>query len=398
MKNILGILLALLMLTSILCSCEDLKNEDDFSIPTLTIPEEYSQVSEVSEEPVSTVITEYKDHGVPLKERYPDDTDTARNVWDLAVLDGYLYVGCGDFDTNAGPCDVWRMDTSTGEWQLSGTVNDEQINRFEMIGGSLVIPGTDPKGNWSHGSHYQHNGTEWQEIRTIPGGVHVFDMMMFDGKIFAGLGALGADSAAAVSLDGGESFSPVSFVRDGKPFDVSDHTINRVYDLFEVNGTLYALYCNDTETNLIFRYNGREFEYDCSWRYKLISTGLWYVPIGDKTLYGTEQYIAAGYLYRVSEKAEDITFVQIPDVERVWDVLTYDGVMYVLGDRLTAKGYETVVVSTTDGSEFEDVARLLTGVPARSFAFDGNSFFFGLGNFEDTGADSGRIISAEVIK
>lgn len=396
MKKFLTFILTALFFVMALSSCEELKNEDEFSIPVLTIPEEEYQETSVVEDEEQQLITEYTDHGVPLKERYPEDTDTARNVWDLAVLDGYLYVGNGDFDTNAGPCDVWRMDISTGEWELSGTVNDEQINRFEMINGMLVIPGTDPKSSWSHGSHYVFDGKDWQEMRTIPGGVHVFDMVMFDGSIFAGVGAVGNDSAICMSVDGGETFQQVGMLRDGEPIDASEHTINRVYDLFEVNGVLYALYCNDEDSYLVFRYNGTEFEYDCSWRYKLLSTGMWYVPVGDKVLFGEEQYIASGYLYRVADSAENITFVQIPGVERVWDVLTHDGLMYVLGDRLTVDGYETVVVSTEDGREFADVARILTSVPARSFAFDGKTFFFGLGTFEDTGTDSGRIISAEV--
>ena len=74
----------------------------------------------------------YTELGIPLSERYPEGI-RARCPWDMTVFDGKLYIGGGDYDANSGPVDIWCYDIDNGTWENSGTVPDEEINRFAVI-------------------------------------------------------------------------------------------------------------------------------------------------------------------------------------------------------------------------------------------------------------------------
>ena len=80
----------------------------------------------------------------------------SRRAEDLIIYDGHLYVGCGDYSANTGPVNVYSLDLSTYEWQMSQeALEDEQIKRFLVLDGALCIPGTDPKGDWETGNYYR---------------------------------------------------------------------------------------------------------------------------------------------------------------------------------------------------------------------------------------------------
>ena len=49
---------------------------------------------------------EAKNLGIPAADSYSDTQTLARSVWDMAVCDGILYVGTGDFSANTGPTSI----------------------------------------------------------------------------------------------------------------------------------------------------------------------------------------------------------------------------------------------------------------------------------------------------
>lgn len=65
---------------------------------------------------------------------------------DLAIKDGLLYVGYGDYNDNTGPIDVATVDLATGVTGVKGTAPTEEVNTYRTFGGSLVAPWIDPTG------------------------------------------------------------------------------------------------------------------------------------------------------------------------------------------------------------------------------------------------------------
>jgi len=136
---------------------------------------------------------------------------SARHIWDLQTWRGRVYLGYGDWGANLGPVDIWYY-TPTATCFISETVyvsptrpiarvDEEAIDHYVVIDGDLYIPGTDPKESWEWGNFYRNDGTGWVKYRTIPGGVHCYDMAGYHGELFAGLHATGA--ALMRSTNGG---------------------------------------------------------------------------------------------------------------------------------------------------------------------------------------------------
>lgn len=114
----------------------------------------------------------------------------ARRVNELHVFDGRLYVGTGDASTNTGPTPVLALDLETDRWIVDATIREEAIARFRTLDdGTLVIPGLDAMDDWSHGNIHILVDEEWHTHRTIPGALHVNDIVSHDGAWYAVTGS-----------------------------------------------------------------------------------------------------------------------------------------------------------------------------------------------------------------
>ena len=83
-------------------------------------------------------------------------------------------------------------------------VNDEQIARFRVIGGKLMVPGHDPKQPWSLGNFYVLGKAGWRKVCALSGGIHCYDLAGHDGALFAAMGRIHG-GAATRSEDGGKT-------------------------------------------------------------------------------------------------------------------------------------------------------------------------------------------------
>lgn len=133
--------------------------------------------------------------GHPFDTRYAQPAERyARNIWDMRWFDGRLYMGGGNSSNhgpaaNAGPVPLMRFDPATGDWRQEATIDDEQIDRFVVLDGELVIPGHDPRQSWKLGNFYRRRPDgAWDKVRTVPEGVHIYDMVSYQGRWFAALG------------------------------------------------------------------------------------------------------------------------------------------------------------------------------------------------------------------
>ena len=336
-----------------------------------------------------------KDLGIPLIETYTNETEQeirARRSEDMVIYDGRLYVGCGDYDTNMGPVSVVCYDISEGEWQISPEVlEDEQIKRFLVLDGTLCIPGTDPRGDWSMGNYYTLSDGGWQTQRVLPSGIHCFDGLIFEGRTFFGLGVNSGDYPVAVS--DGEGFRSVAFMRDGELVDTSAFEFVRTYNLTVWQDQLFAFLTlgnTDSIAYEVYRYDGESFVYystppEVFWRgYDMAHTGA-FADLG---------VFINGYCYFTTEDMVSFRPRQVGDSDLACDMLVLEDTLYVLAYRELEKGYESAVYATRDGKTFEKLFYFQKEIPAGAFAYENGVFYFSMGRYYDAEShEMGRVFS-----
>lgn len=311
---------------------------------------------------------------------------SARNPWDMIAYGGYLYVGAGDYDDNISPDVLMRMSLDTLKWEALSGYEDEQIERFLLLDGKLYIPGIDAKEDWSYGNYYTVEGDTLRKHRVLQGGVHVWDMASYDGKLFASLGSVEGDSPLLVSEDGAH-FEEVPFVeRDGNetlcttPF----YTL-RVYDLMQVDGDLYAIVTRYAEVGakaerLLYCYApDGAMHYVCPLSDTLTYVRLRYFPIISKVPVGDSLLFSTGKLYR-TEDMRSFTDITPKDTTYIADIIEAEGKVYALG--FTPKEDGVTLLNNlyryeADGS-LTLIAYFESAVPPLAFTVVGNRFFVAL--------------------
>lgn len=135
------------------------------------------------------VLTKAVKIGNPNLERFPNNDSKdryARSVWDMHYYNGRVYIGSGDILRNRGPIDVWSFETKGKEvsFKKEITVDEEQVHRFIDYAGKLFIPGYDAQESWDFGNLYIKDGGVWQKLRTIPHGLHICDVALFNRNLY----------------------------------------------------------------------------------------------------------------------------------------------------------------------------------------------------------------------
>lgn len=268
----------------------------------------------------------------------------ARHVWDLQVWRGRVYLGYGDWIGNSGPVDIWYY-TPTASCFLSETVyvsptrpaaqvDEEAIHRYVVIDADLYIPGTDPTESWDWGNLYQNGGDGWEKKRTIPNGLHVFDLASYSGDLFAAIGPT-RTMPLLRSSDGGLTWTQV--------VTITDAGYTRFYNLYELDGTLFAVKRpTDAYTKpMVYHYQSSRF----------VSTAVQLVPdrtdtpivvyddmvpFGDTVLYvpwywnghiSSTWPLTALYVIRPDQDGQPVSFF---DGRHPRDIAVADGLVYVL--------------------------------------------------------------------
>lgn len=338
------------------------------------------------------------DLGIPLIERYTNETQNdirARCSEDMVIYDGRLYVGCGDYSTNKGPVNIYSYGLADGEWQTSAeTLDDEHIKRFLVLDGTLCIPGTDPRGDWSLGNYYTLADGAWQTHRVLPSGIHCFDGVVYEGKTFWGLGVNSGDFPVVVQS--GEALRFVPFVRDGAAVDTAGFEFVRVHNFSVYNGELYAFFTlgnTDTVDYSVYRYDGEVFVY--------VSTPpevfLRSYDISHTASFAGLNTFINGYCYYVTEDMSAFRPWRVGDSDLACDMEQIGDTLYVLAHRTLENGdYETGVYATKDGKEFEKLFYFHYDIPANSFAYADGTFYFSMGRYYDGSSDEmGRVFALD---
>lgn len=344
---------------------------------------------------VENIVTEFQELGIPQSARYIAGK-RENCIWDMIFYDGKLFCGGGDYDKNAGPVDIWYYDPSASIWKNSGTIPEEEVNRFCLIGSALTVPGIDPQTNNNLGHFYSFEHGEWVKKSDIPGSFHVFDIVEYDGMLFAALGVNSGEYPVVYSTDNGASYSSTVFQKNGIPFYTSESRNVRVYDLFKFDERLYAalLYGENEITFDLYRYDNGIFVFDNQWYEKLHQIKFSNYIIGGKTIFSGKLFFTTGYLYETSNM-NDFMRIAFPDSEIVYDLYTDNGILYALCGKLKNDGTYAVSVwknGTGVSTDFTKIISFVYNVPPISMACSGTDFYIGMGNTQEEDAKNGTVL------
>ena len=345
-----------------------------------------------------TVISDipFTELGIPSESTYPTGI-RARTPWDMIVWDGALYVGGGDFDANSGPLPIYRLDPSTNEWKASDLLPEEEFNRFCVLGDELTVPGIDPKEGWELGNYYVLTDGVWEQKRVLPNGVHCFDMVEYDGRIYAGLGVPDTESPIIVSEDGGETFVSVEMQKDGERVDTTGLDTVRIYDLFILGDRLYAsfLYGNGSPYAYeLYRYENGVFVFDNDWNGKVKRRAISYRMICEKVEYNDRLYLATGNLYATSD-LDEMTVVTFPYSASVFDLAVDGGRLYALCARRQDDGNVRISVWRKSGTGVANFIQLFNfeyPIAPISFAVKDGVFYIGMSDTANENELNGMIL------
>ena len=329
----------------------------------------------------------------------------ANYVWDMKVWNGKVYRGAGDYDKNSGDTVIMAYDIANQRWDNTGTVADEAVHSFIEIGGTLCTPGIDPRSGWSLGNYYmlQEDG-KWKQVRNLPNGVHCFDMIEHDGRIYAGLGTEVKGQTVAVSEDGGKTFKFMPMFKDGYTMNLSSYKSSRTYEFVKYNNTVYALVRFALGFGgewAVFRCEDGKLFYEAN-GFNLLGASASRKYFGGEFEFGGACYIASGALTVVTDFSDPENWKKIPmpGGETVVDAFLWDGEIYTLATAQNRNphnhnvdSYKTVIYKSSTGLEgsFTEVLSFDYTAIAMSFDYDGTYFYIGTGASVDK-AKTGMVL------
>lgn len=326
----------------------------------------------------------------------------ARNVWDMQVFNGQLYFGHGDAVENSGPIKVFSYNPSSSQFTSDFTVDDEAINSFNIIDNQLLIPGYDPRESWDLGNFYRLENKVWHKYRTIPWGVHAYQLLEFAGKLFITIGTDDVHPGLLSSSDQGATWVDMS----GNQFN--DRRFNK---LIVLNSQLYATGLLETGT---VKLEGNLFK-DASipvaniapgvatdtpvviQKLEYFNNGMVYT-VGKRQMYTTdpaeERFETKAKAAFFTTNFQDTVKIRLPENSVPTDILLRDGKVLILTHRKLEAGFENIVIESADALNWKETLRFSSLSFARSFEFLEGKFYFGLGCYftEQTCESNGEVL------
>jgi hypothetical protein len=326
----------------------------------------------------------------------------ARNVWDMKVFDGQLYFGHGDTVANSGPIKLWRYDTASKQFTNDFTVDDESINSFDVVGNQLLIAGSDPREAWELGNFYRLEPEGWHKHRTIPWGIHAYQVTEFEGKLFIGISTDHLHPSLLSSSDQGMTWL------DATDNQFLDRAFNK---LIVLNHKLYAT--GLLEAGTLKLENG--VFVDAKIPVNQIAPGIMpdapmviqkleyfkggaVYTVGKRQMYTTdpdeERYETIAKAAFFTSNFRDAVPIPLPENSVPTDILLKDGQVLILTHRKLEAGFENMVIQSSDARSWKETLRFSSSSFARSFEFLNAQYYFGLGCYftEQSCAANGDVL------
>lgn len=118
-----------------------------------------------------------------------ETTANARTLHDLAVVDGELVAGYGDWNANTGPVTINSLDLDTMTWSGSQLeVPTEALQNVRILEGGqydgVYWPLTDPRtSQWADSGFVKDSSSGW-ELHEVAPAIHVFDVAQLAGELW----------------------------------------------------------------------------------------------------------------------------------------------------------------------------------------------------------------------
>ena len=364
----------------------------------------------------------------------------ARNIWDMHLFGNRIYIGYGSWANssvsgavNRGPIPIIAIDTAADQFVREDVyvnandvlthrpngADDEQLWIFREINGTdgvcrLYAHGTDARGTvgapsaegWDWGNYYirQTDGT-WLKKPTIPGGIHVLDIISFNGKLYTGIGGnseIDGSVGIMYSSDDGETWSA--------PENLTNTARN--YTLIAWRESLYA-FGGDSARRVTSgvqpqtRLRGRVIDANNSTTDSTTVLGI-FSEVLDDTRYIIRKYAFIGnliafILYKQGETNDSwespaglhyassfsttstISIVSLPNPSaEAIDIISRnnDTFAYILANVKNGNNYTVIVYKTVNLTNFETVCSFRFDTFARSFEEHNGNFYFGMGTMD----------------
>ncbi len=356
--------------------------------------------------PVPTLQGDVTSQLETLNNPYLHPDPFSRNVWDLQVVQDRVLIASGDAWKNSGT-NIQKIDvvsySSNNFFTKEFTVDDEQIHRFIVAGAKVLIPGFDPLEDWSLGNFYTlETGCLapvpcWSKSRTIPFGVHTYDLIEFENKLFVMIGGYETKSGLLESDDAGLTWKSVTtpellgltFTR----FFVFDKELFAVQEVrADSSSTGLAKYHNGVFSSAGLLDKNLVPDLPDTWRGRLgrIST------FKNRLL-----YTAASLGVNVALPEAVYSAASLSSAERIalridehpTDLLILENKVVLLTTQTQASQYTNRLYTSSDGLNFKEQFLFTSNRFARSIERLGAAWIFGLGCLESENcAEAGALL------
>lgn len=321
--------------------------------------------------------------GNPFKKRFPDATPQvfARNVRDMFLYQGRIYLGSGDYWTNTGPADIYSFAPGGKDFLLEYQAPDEMVSSFYDFEGKLVVPGNDPMESWDLGNIYIKEKGQWRKVRSIPNGLHCFELACFAGGLYAIVGTDGG-SKVLESKDWGATWTPLAtkgiphilFPLGGSlcGLDGSGH-------FYTLEDSVFYSHPMEPERRRLLRLNPSFSDWNSYGKAIPFAQGIVLLPSSPS--HSRQPRKGPYFLQKQEGKPLEI------DAFSEWypvDGLSRGETLYVLCTRQRKGGFENGIYSTQDMKVWRCVAAFMTETFARSFEEVRGEFYVSLGCFGPT--------------
>lgn len=336
----------------------------------------------------------------------------ARNVWDMQLFEGKIFLAHGDSAANSGATPIFSLDPKSGAFASEYRTNSEQVDCFPIIDGKLLVPDHDPLGA-APARLYRRQGGAWSRNAGLPDMAHLYAAQKWNGVLYTAGGNWPKTDRENFDIwsskDDGVSWTGASkagganlpWVFKGVPTIIVNNN-SRTYSLLPLGGQLYGVRQWMTRgkggKEILFKLNAKtgRFE-DVSVACVTMSPGFTSniqvrykrtVPLRDGSalalLVGNvndHQWNPLQLLHLRSFSPGGISKIAVPDGALPYDLLQRDKTIYVLAWN---KAKKRNLVYALDEENLSAAPRevLSFNAPtfARSFEEVGGAFYFGLGS------------------
>lgn len=355
--------------------------------------------------PTTDVTQRLENLGSPFATgQYAKAQPYARNVWVMVPFENQIYLGHGDSNANQGPIPLWFFDPSSQQFQFNFVAPEEEIRSFHTIDSALYTPGIDARESWDLGNIYRLQQQDWQKIRTLPGGVHVWSIEGFAGQLWSVIRRPDNQGYLMASRDKGQTW------QDIQTLNTSPAHMTRFEDSlyifaggrpWQLGQTLQPIQRQDLDRTTLFPNHPQATQVKKTAVFQsqlaYVSQGSRYISHtaqGAKVLNSEDPHIQPPGLFAANSLAPNNTQVQriqLKPQEVPWDVVTTPKGLFVLtSERQWIAGklrFINRVRQATNPQHWCEILRFESDTFARSLTQYQEQWYFGLGT--DYGAEYG---------